>query len=77
MALHEKGRALVKRKNYVEALLVLTEADEHFKLCRMDILQAVDNYAILCLDIVWCYWCLKSLDHLPDAGWLVLCLAHA
>jgi hypothetical protein len=43
----------------------------------MDILQAVDNYAILCLDIVWCYWCLKSLDHLPDAGWLVLCLAHA
>ncbi|XP_062518917.1 NEDD8 ultimate buster 1-like isoform X1 [Corticium candelabrum] len=67
MALHEKGRALGKRKNYVEALVVLIEADGQFKQCRSDILQAVDNYAILCLDIVWCYWCLKNLEHLPDA----------
>ena len=39
-----------------------------FRQCSAAILQSVDNYAILCLDIVWCYLCLKNVDDLPDAG---------
>ena len=36
--------------------------------CSAAILDAVDNYAVLCLDIVWCYLCLKNVEDLPDAG---------
>ena len=35
--------------------------------CRSDILTSVDNYALLCLDIVWCYLCLQNINDLPDA----------
>ncbi|KAH9495742.1 NEDD8 ultimate buster 1 [Bulinus truncatus] len=40
---------------------------KYFRKCRATILESVDNYAILCLDIVWCYLLLKNLDQLPDA----------
>lgn len=39
-----------------------------FSQCQSRILQAVDNYPILCLDIVWCYLELHSVNSLPDAG---------
>ncbi|XP_078702483.1 NEDD8 ultimate buster 1-like isoform X2 [Branchiostoma floridae x Branchiostoma belcheri] len=67
MALNERGKAALKRKQYGEALLLLLEADREFQQCRSEILQAVDNYAVLCLDIVWCYLCLKNVTSLPDA----------
>ncbi|CAH1788889.1 unnamed protein product [Owenia fusiformis] len=67
MTLHEKGRAALKKKEYAEALLLLLEADKQFSKCRADILNAVDNYAIVCLDIVWCYLCLKNIRELPNA----------
>ncbi|XP_072034436.1 NEDD8 ultimate buster 1-like [Amphiura filiformis] len=67
MMLNEKGRACLKRKQYGEALVLLLEADGAFKLCRSEILTAVDNYAVLCLDIVWCYLCLENVSELPDA----------
>ena len=40
--------------------------------CRAEILDSVDNFAILCLDIVWCYLCLENVSELPDAGTLFL-----
>lgn len=67
MTLHEKGRVALKRKEIEQSLLLLLEADKEFSKCRADILNAVDNYAVLCLDIVWCYLCLKNVEDLPDA----------
>ncbi|KAL8580117.1 hypothetical protein ACOMHN_061231 [Nucella lapillus] len=67
MTLHEKGRAALKAKNFSMALLLLLEADKEFGNCRAEILASVDNFAILCLDIVWCYLCLENVNELPDA----------
>lgn len=67
MMLHEKGRAALKRKETSLALVYLLEADEEFKKCCSDILDYVDNYALLCLDIVWSYLRLQNISSLPDA----------
>nr|KAG5707680.1 hypothetical protein BaRGS_003255 [Batillaria attramentaria] len=67
MTLHEKGRVALKEKKYSRALLLLLEADKEFGNCRAEILDHVDNYAILSLDIVWCYLCLENVNELPDA----------
>ncbi|CAL1536332.1 unnamed protein product [Lymnaea stagnalis] len=68
MTLHEKGRAALKSKKVSLALPLFLEADAEFSKCRAQILNSVDNYAILCLDIVWCYLVLQNLEQLPDAG---------
>lgn len=67
MVLHEKGRAALKRKKYSEALLLLLEAEKEFRTCNSELLTNVDNYALLCLDIAWCYLSLRSVDQLFDA----------
>ncbi|XP_068156814.1 NEDD8 ultimate buster 1 [Drosophila tropicalis] len=67
MGLCEKARAAMGRENYDEALLLLLEADEHFSICSSQFLESIDNYALLNLDIVWCYLCLKNVTQLPDA----------
>ncbi|GLG96153.1 NEDD8 ultimate buster 1 [Gryllus bimaculatus] len=67
MSLHEKGRVALKAENYALALLLFLEADKEFSICNSSILQSVDNYALLNLDIAWCYLCLRSVTYLPDA----------
>ncbi|XP_028403320.1 NEDD8 ultimate buster 1-like [Dendronephthya gigantea] len=67
MTLHEQGRRVAEKRQYAEALPLLLGADEEFRQCRSEVLNAVDNYAILCLDIVWCYLQLKSIKDLPNA----------
>lgn len=67
MALHEKGRAALRTHKFSLALPLFLEADAEFSKCSSQILNSVDNYAILCLDIVWCYLQLKNLDQLPNA----------
>ncbi|KAM8704503.1 hypothetical protein ACLKA7_009019 [Drosophila subpalustris] len=67
MGLYEKGRAAMRREHFDEALLLFLEADEKFSGCNSKFLEAVDNYALLNLDIVWCYLCLKNITQLPDA----------
>ncbi|XP_017125496.1 NEDD8 ultimate buster 1 isoform X1 [Drosophila elegans] len=63
----EKARAAMLREDFEEALLLLLEADESFATCDSQFLESVDNYALLNLDIVWCYLCLKNVTQLPDA----------
>lgn len=67
LLLHEKGKSQLKLENYNEALILFLEADQELKLCNSQLVESVDNYAILNLDIVWTYLCLKSIMQLQDA----------
>ena len=62
LTLYEKGKAAMKADSCEEALLLLLEADHDFRNCNSQLLNVVDNYALLNLDIVWCYLRLKVCD---------------
>jgi len=68
MSLHEKGRAAMRKGNFELGLVLLLEASEEYESCRAQILNTVDNYAILNLDIAWCYLRIGKVSELPDAA---------
>lgn len=67
LALHERGRSAAGQGEYPLALLLFLEADRQLGACRSQLLRSVDNWAILQLDIAWCYLCLRSLSCTADA----------
>uniref|UniRef100_A0A3P8RQN7 Negative regulator of ubiquitin-like proteins 1 n=1 Tax=Amphiprion percula TaxID=161767 RepID=A0A3P8RQN7_AMPPE len=66
MGFHEKGCSLMKKKQYENALCHLLQADQQFSQCGSALLASVDNFAVLQLDIVWCYQALEALSCLED-----------
>jgi len=68
MSLHEKGRAALAKADYSLALVLLLEAESEFSSVRSDLVSQVDNFAILNLDIAWCYLMLQSVSELPNAA---------
>ena len=67
LALTEQGQNLMTEGKYSDAVFVLLEADSDFKQCENSLLDMVDNYALLQLDIISCYLYLGNVDQLPDA----------
>ena len=51
MSLHEKGRSAMKKRNFALAIVLLLEAKDEYQRCSSALLNAVDNYGLLNLDI--------------------------
>jgi len=68
MSLHEKGKAALAKADYSLALVLMLEAESEFSACRSELVETVDNFAILNLDIAWCYLMLQSVSELPNAS---------
>ncbi|CAG7828581.1 unnamed protein product [Allacma fusca] len=66
LALHDKGRSALKSQDFSRALIFLLEADGIYNQCQSALLERVDNYGILNLDIAWCYLSLKCIAELPS-----------
>ena len=74
MTLHDKGKALLQKGDTKQALDILVAADEKgFSRCKdKGILDKIDNYGLLCLDIAWTMFKLKDLSNLKGiiSSWL-------
>ncbi|CAF2852186.1 unnamed protein product [Rotaria sp. Silwood2] len=68
MTLHEKGRSFLRQRDYLSALALFSEADNEFRQCSSQLLNSVDNWGLLNLDIVWCYLCMQNVNDIQDAA---------
>lgn len=68
LMLHANAKSLIKRHMYKDALEVLTMGEEAFSLCDPKVLEFVDNGPLLQIDMVWCYFMLRDISWLSEAG---------
>ncbi|XP_008457303.2 uncharacterized protein LOC103497022 [Cucumis melo] len=68
LMLHANAKQLIRKGNYKDALEVLVMGEEAFTLCNPKLIEFVDNVSILQIDMVWCYFMLKDIKWLSDAG---------
>ncbi|XP_010496033.1 PREDICTED: NEDD8 ultimate buster 1 isoform X1 [Camelina sativa] len=68
LMLHTKAKSLIEMEMYSDAVEVLAMAEESFLLCDPKILAFVDNLPMMEIDIVWCYFLLRDIKCLSDAG---------
>jgi len=70
MTLHDKGLKTLERNEYDISLKYLEEADGAFtKLKDQQLLEQIDNYARLCLDITWCLLKAGKVEDLITNAW--------
>ncbi|KAM7477226.1 hypothetical protein LguiB_024469 [Lonicera macranthoides] len=68
LMLHANAKQLIRQHNYKDALEVLAMGEEAFSLCQSKVIELVDNVPILQIDIVWCYFMLRDIAWLSEAG---------
>ncbi|XP_028753963.1 NEDD8 ultimate buster 1 isoform X2 [Neltuma alba] len=68
LMLHANGKRLIRQKNYNDALEVLSMGEEAFSLCDPKVIELVDNVPILQIDMVWCYFMIRDIRWLSEAG---------
>lgn len=68
LMLHAKGKRFIRKGNYKDALEVLTMGEESFSICDPKVIELIDNVPILQIDMVWCYFMLRDMRWLSDAG---------
>ncbi|KAJ1436993.1 Ubiquitin-like domain superfamily [Sesbania bispinosa] len=68
LMLHAKGKHLIRQGNYKDALEVLSMGEESFSLCDPKVIELIDNVPILQIDMVWCYFMIRDIRWLSDAG---------
>ncbi|KAG7636106.1 putative UV excision repair protein Rad23 [Arabidopsis thaliana] len=68
LMLHTKAKSLIEIEMYSDAVEVLAMAEESFLLCDPKILELVDNLPMMEIDIVWCYFLLRDIKCLSEAG---------
>eukprot|EP00878_Enallax_costatus_P017080 GHUV01017933.1.p1 GENE.GHUV01017933.1~~GHUV01017933.1.p1 ORF type:complete len:343 (+),score=113.63 GHUV01017933.1:474-1502(+) len=64
LALHEKGKQSMEAGDSQAALGELLLAEESFGVVSPAVLEGVDNFAMLLLDIVWCCYKLRDISRL-------------
>ncbi|XP_060681609.1 NEDD8 ultimate buster 1-like isoform X1 [Hemiscyllium ocellatum] len=67
LILHEAGKSDMKKGAYEQAFEYLTLAELEFRQCDEMHLNSIDNYGVLCLDMIWCNFQLKKAEYLKDA----------
>lgn len=68
LMLHAKGRHLIKKGQYKDALDILGIGEEAFSVCDRKVIEMVDNASLLQIDTVWCYFMQRDISCLAMAG---------
>ncbi|GAB4828208.1 hypothetical protein Ancab_035123 [Ancistrocladus abbreviatus] len=68
LMLHTKGKQLLRKQQFKDALEVLAMGEEAFSLCNPKVIERIDNVPILQIDMVWCYFMLRDISLLSVAG---------
>ncbi|KAL9266341.1 NEDD8 ultimate buster 1-like protein [Drosera capensis] len=68
LMLHSKAKKLIEDQEYKDALDVLEMGEEAFSLCDPKLIAGIDNVPFLQIDMVWCYFMLRDISLLSEAG---------
>lgn len=68
LMLHAKGRHLIEKGHYKDALDILGMGEEAFSLCDRKVIETVDNASLLQIDTVWCYFMQRDISCLAMGG---------
>jgi len=70
MTLHDKGIKMIENSEFDISLKYLLESDSAFtKLKDQNLLEQIDNYARLCIDITWCLLKADKMDEIISNAW--------